>query len=213
MLPHLSKTPRGESPPAPPLWLDFPLCFDRGGQTVANHRGQRREFGVNLLVFEGLVMQIPSWGSSRRDSKGSHVAPRGSQEVPRDPQRVPGSSQEAPGTSGEPKIMKNQWGFEGRSAETMQLSTIPRSRKPKTRTPHMQNQCFRGAIGEGALAQSAESMQLSSILKVLAAKTLKNQWFLKVFRPLTVPTVRWRGSAARPRLNFLRRKKWKFWSG
>ena len=105
------------------------------------------------------------------------MAPRGSQEVPRDPQRVPGSSQEAPGTSGEPKIVKNQRCFEGRSVETMQLSTIPRSRKPKTRTPHMQNQCFRGAVGEGTLAQSAESMQLSSILKVLAAKTLKNQLF------------------------------------
>ena len=143
--PGLSKTPRGESPPAPPLWLDFPLCFDRGGQTVANHRGQRREFGLNLLVFEGLVMQIPSWGSSRRDSKGSQVAPRGSQEVPRDPQRVPGSSQEAPGTSGEPKIMKNQWGFEGRSAETMQLSTIPRSRKPKTSTPSYAKPMFPGS--------------------------------------------------------------------
>ena len=126
----------------------------------------------------------------------SQVVPRGSQEVPRDPQRVPGSSQEAPGTSGEPKTMNNQWVFEGRSAETMQLSTIPRSRKPKTRTPHMQNQCFRGAIGEGTVAQSAESMQLSSILKVLAAKTYKNQWFFKVFRLLvmpTVPTVRGRG--------------------
>ena len=72
----------------------------------------------------------------------------------------------------------------------MQLSTIPRSRKPKTRTLHTQNQCFRGAVGEGMLAQSAESIQLSSILKVSAAKTLKKQLFLKVFRPLTVPTVR-----------------------
>ena len=175
------------------------MCFDRGSQTVANHRGQRREFGLNLLVFEGLVVQIPSWGSSRRDSKGSQVAPRGSQEVPRDPQRVPGSSQEAPGTSGEPKIMKNQWGFEGRSAETMQLSTIPRSRKPKTHTPHRKNQCFRGAIGEGIRAQSAESVQLSPILRVSAAKTLKNQWFFKVFRlskarkARTMRTVRGRG--------------------
>ena len=81
----------------------------------------------------------------------------------------------------------------------MQLSTIPRSRKPKTRTPHMQNQCFRGAIGEGTLAQSAESMQLSSILEGLAAKTLKNQWFFKVSGLLVVPiprkarTVRGRG--------------------
>ena len=78
----------------------------------------------------------------------------------------------------------------------MQLSTIPSSRKPKTRTPHMQNQCVRGAVGEGTLAQSAESMQLSSILKVLAAKTLKNRLFLKVFRLLTmgrVGTVRGRG--------------------
>ena len=118
--------------------------------------------------------------------------------------------------------MKSQLGFEGPSAETMQLSTIPRSRKPKTRTPPMQNQCFREAIGEGTLAQSAESVQLSSILKVLAAKTFKNLWFFKVFRPLVVQKARKariargvRGvvCAARPRLNLLRRKKWKFWSG
>ena len=71
----------------------------------------------------------------------------------------------------------------------MQLSTIPRSREPKTHTPHMQNQCFRGAVGEGTLAQSAESMQLSSILKVLAAKTLKNQLLFKVFEPSIVQTA------------------------
>ena len=81
----------------------------------------------------------------------------------------------------------------------MQLSTIPRPRKPEIRTPRMQNQCFRVAIGEGTLAQSDESMLLSSILKVLAAKTLKNQWFFKVFKPMdhatmgTVRTVRGRG--------------------
>ena len=61
----------------------------------------------------------------------------------------------------------------------MQLSTIPRSRKPKTRTPHMQNQCFPGAVGEGMLAQSAESIQLSLILKVLATKTLKTNCVLR----------------------------------
>ena len=112
------------------------------------------------------------------------MAPRGSPEAPRNPQRLPGSSQERPGTPGELETMKNHMGFAGRSAETMQLSTIPRSRKPKTRTSHMQNQCFRGAIRESTLAQSAESVQLSPMLKVWASRAMKNNCFFTGFQAI-----------------------------